>query len=107
MAVPRSTVHEAPSRDPDAVPSRMPSPGPSSGPRPGASHHGALPWEEARLIAASAAEPLAPVDLPLHLAYGCRLAAPLHALVPVPGADVAWGSTAGWPPGPRPRRPPG
>ncbi|MGJ6960681.1 molybdopterin-binding protein [Streptosporangium sp. G11] len=82
MAVPRSTVHEAPSRDPDAVPSPGPPP-----------HHGApaeaLPWESARRVAASAAGPLSPVDLPLHLAYGCRLAEPLRALVPVPGADVA------------------
>lgn len=103
MAVPRSTVHEAvheavhetvreavheaPSRDPDAASPRGPSPGPE------ASHHGAhagaLPWESARRVAASAAGPLSPVDLPLHLAYGCRLAAPLHALVPVPGTDVA------------------
>ncbi|MGS2641763.1 molybdopterin molybdotransferase MoeA [Streptosporangium sp. G12] len=91
MAVPRSTVHEAPSRDPGTTPSQPP-PRPG-GPTEGASHRGApaetLPWESARRVAASAAGPLPPVDLPLHLAYGCRLAAPLHALVPVPGADVA------------------
>ncbi|MER5649553.1 molybdopterin-binding protein [Streptosporangium sp. NPDC002524] len=97
------TVHEtgygAPSRDPGTVPSpgRPPAPptppAPPGAPAEGASHHGAhagaLPWEAARRVAASAAGPLPPVDLPLHLAYGCRLAAPLHALVPVPGTDVA------------------
>ncbi|WP_329092117.1 MULTISPECIES: molybdopterin molybdotransferase MoeA [unclassified Streptosporangium] len=90
MAVLRSTVHEAPSRDPAALSSPGPSPAPSPA---GAPHRGAhaeaLPWESARRVAASAAGPLSPVDLPLHLAYGCRLAGPLRALVPVPGADVA------------------
>ncbi|MFB9678035.1 molybdopterin-binding protein [Streptosporangium vulgare] len=79
----REAVHEAPSRDPGAEPP----PGPGASHR--GAHAGALPWESARRVAASAAGPLPPVDLPLHLAYGRRLAAPLHALVPVPGADVA------------------
>ena len=48
-----------------------------------------LSWESARRVAASAAGPLPVAEVPLRLAYGRRLARPLHALVPVPGADVA------------------
>ncbi|MDP9845602.1 molybdopterin molybdotransferase MoeA [Streptosporangium lutulentum] len=51
-------------------------------------HAAALSWEAARRVAASAAGPLPAVEVPLRLAYG-RLAEPLRALVPVPGADVA------------------
>ncbi|AWS41555.1 molybdopterin molybdenumtransferase MoeA [Streptosporangium sp. 'caverna'] len=66
-------------------------------PPPAASGHragdagdtGSLSWESARRVAASAAGPLPVAEVPLRLAYGHRLARPLHALVPVPGADVA------------------
>lgn len=55
-------------------------------------HEGAvrvLSWPAARDLAARAARPPAPADLPLSRALGCRLAAPLRALVAVPGVDVA------------------
>lgn len=48
-----------------------------------------LSWERARALAAARARPPAPADLPLAEVYGCRLAAPLLALVPVPGTDVS------------------
>ncbi|MFI6498321.1 molybdopterin molybdotransferase MoeA [Nonomuraea typhae] len=48
-----------------------------------------LSWERARDLAAALACVPAPADLPLSEAYGCRLAEPLRALVPVPGTDVS------------------
>ncbi|MFI6294442.1 molybdopterin molybdotransferase MoeA [Nonomuraea sp. NPDC050790] len=48
-----------------------------------------LSWERARALAAAHACPPAPADLPLPEVYGCRLAEPLRALVPVPGTDVS------------------
>ncbi|WP_246267127.1 molybdopterin molybdotransferase MoeA [Nonomuraea typhae] len=48
-----------------------------------------LSWERARDLAAALAHAPAPADVPLSEAYGCRLAEPLRALVPVPGADVS------------------
>ncbi|MDA0635098.1 molybdopterin-binding protein [Nonomuraea sp. MCN248] len=49
----------------------------------------ALSWPAARDLAGRSARPLPPAGLPLSEALGCRLAAPLRALVAVPGADVA------------------
>ncbi|WP_049561422.1 molybdopterin molybdotransferase MoeA [Nonomuraea sp. SBT364] len=49
----------------------------------------ALSWGAARELAAGCARLLEPVAVPLAEAAGCRLAAPLRALVPVPGVDVA------------------
>ncbi|MEO3868425.1 molybdopterin molybdotransferase MoeA [Nonomuraea sp. B12E4] len=43
----------------------------------------------ARALAARSARPSSPVSLPLSEALGCRLAAPLTALVAVPGVDVS------------------
>ncbi|MFG1943739.1 molybdopterin molybdotransferase MoeA [Nonomuraea sp. NPDC048826] len=48
-----------------------------------------LSWPAARDLAARSVRPLPTADLPLSRALGCRLAAPLRALVAVPGADVA------------------
>ncbi|AQZ65600.1 molybdopterin molybdenumtransferase MoeA [[Actinomadura] parvosata subsp. kistnae] len=48
-----------------------------------------MSWGSARALAAGAACPLKPREVPLQDALGCRLAAPLRALVPVPGVDVA------------------
>ncbi|MFG2072200.1 molybdopterin molybdotransferase MoeA [Nonomuraea maritima] len=50
---------------------------------------GAMPWASARAVAAQAARPPAPAWQPLSEALGCRLAAPLRALVAVPGVDVS------------------
>ncbi|MEU6712403.1 molybdopterin-binding protein [Nonomuraea sp. NPDC046802] len=49
----------------------------------------AMSWAAARALAAGAACSLKPVSTPLREALGCRLAAPLTALVPVPGVDVS------------------
>ncbi|MEQ4723290.1 molybdopterin molybdotransferase MoeA [Nonomuraea sp. B19D2] len=49
----------------------------------------ATTWSAARALAAASAVPLGPVLAPLSDALGCRLAAPLTALVAVPGVDVA------------------
>nr|WP_246649769.1 molybdopterin molybdotransferase MoeA [Nonomuraea coxensis] len=49
----------------------------------------AMSWEAARRVAAGSAKPLGAVPVPLAEALGCRLAGPLRALVPVPGADVS------------------
>jgi molybdopterin molybdotransferase len=48
-----------------------------------------MSWETARVVAAGAACPLEPLPVPLPEALGCRLAAPLRALVAVPGVDTA------------------
>ncbi|MET7460547.1 molybdopterin molybdotransferase MoeA [Nonomuraea sp. NPDC005501] len=47
------------------------------------------PWTAARALAAGSAVALEPVPVPLAEALGCRLTAPLTALVAVPGVDVA------------------
>jgi molybdopterin molybdotransferase len=53
----------------------------------------AMSWEAARVVAAGAACPLGPLPVPLPVplpeALGRRLAAPLRALVAVPGVDTA------------------
>ncbi|WP_262379625.1 molybdopterin molybdotransferase MoeA [Nonomuraea sp. PA05] len=49
----------------------------------------AISWGSARTLAAGAACPLKPSSAPLAEALGCRLAAPVCALVPVPGVDVS------------------
>ncbi|MFC4005774.1 molybdopterin molybdotransferase MoeA [Nonomuraea purpurea] len=49
----------------------------------------AMSWAAARALAAGAACSPKPVSTPLREALGCRLAAPLTALVPVPGVDVS------------------
>ncbi|GAA2205624.1 molybdopterin-binding protein [Nonomuraea monospora] len=49
----------------------------------------AISWGSARTLAAGAACPLKPSSVPLREALGCRLAASLCALVPVPGVDVS------------------
>ncbi|MFF4617153.1 molybdopterin molybdotransferase MoeA [Nonomuraea jabiensis] len=46
-------------------------------------------WVTARALAKGAAAPLEPASVPLDDALGGRLAAPLTALVPVPGVDVS------------------
>ncbi|MGI5282648.1 molybdopterin molybdotransferase MoeA [Nonomuraea polychroma] len=48
-----------------------------------------MSWEAARVVAAGAARPLGPLSVPLSEALGCRLAAPVTALVALPGVDVA------------------
>ncbi|MFG1702514.1 molybdopterin molybdotransferase MoeA [Nonomuraea sp. M3C6] len=48
-----------------------------------------MSWGSARALAAGSACPLGPVSVPLSDALGCRLAAPLVALVAVPGVDVS------------------
>lgn len=48
-----------------------------------------LSWADARSIAIGSMRPPAARELPLSQAYGCRLAAPLRALVAVPSVDVA------------------
>ncbi|TMR20902.1 molybdopterin molybdotransferase MoeA, partial [Nonomuraea turkmeniaca] len=48
-----------------------------------------MSWASARVVAAGCAGPLSPLWVPLSEALGCRLAAPLTALVAVPGVDVA------------------
>ncbi|MFG1696319.1 molybdopterin molybdotransferase MoeA [Nonomuraea sp. NPDC049309] len=48
-----------------------------------------MTWPAARALAVSAASPLKPVAVPLGEALGGRLAAPLRALVAVPGTDVS------------------
>ncbi|MEV4802136.1 molybdopterin molybdotransferase MoeA [Nonomuraea sp. NPDC049421] len=49
----------------------------------------AISWPAARALAAGAACPSKPSSVPLREALGCRLAAPLRALVAVPGVDVS------------------
>ncbi|MEV1174160.1 molybdopterin-binding protein [Nonomuraea sp. NPDC049784] len=49
----------------------------------------AMSWASARALAAASAVPPEPASVPLADALGCRLAAPLTALVAVPGVDVA------------------
>nr|WP_235029926.1 molybdopterin molybdotransferase MoeA [Nonomuraea solani] len=49
----------------------------------------AISWGSARTLATGAACPLKPASVPLAEALGCRLAAPLRALVAVPGVDVS------------------
>ncbi|GAA0401657.1 molybdopterin molybdenumtransferase MoeA [Acrocarpospora corrugata] len=48
-----------------------------------------VPWDQARRIAYRAAAPLPIADLPFSGAYGCRLAEPLRALIPLPRDAVA------------------
>ncbi|WP_090928064.1 molybdopterin molybdotransferase MoeA [Nonomuraea jiangxiensis] len=48
-----------------------------------------MSWGPARALATGSARLPSPVPVPLSDALGCRLAAPLVALVAVPGADVA------------------
>ncbi|TDC05980.1 molybdopterin molybdenumtransferase MoeA [Nonomuraea longispora] len=48
-----------------------------------------MPWAAARALAARSAGRLEPARVPLQEALGRRLTAPLAALVPVPGVDVA------------------
>ncbi|MEU6999346.1 molybdopterin molybdotransferase MoeA [Nonomuraea sp. NPDC046570] len=50
---------------------------------------GAMSWQTARLVAGAAAPTPPTVEVPLASAYGCRLAEPLRALVPLPGVDVS------------------
>ncbi|WP_061291300.1 molybdopterin molybdotransferase MoeA [Herbidospora cretacea] len=58
--------------------------------RPGpAVGHADLPWDRARRLAAAATLPLPEADVPLSSAHGRRLAAPLRALVALPGVDVS------------------
>ncbi|NUT40237.1 MAG: molybdopterin molybdotransferase MoeA, partial [Thermoactinospora sp.] len=54
-----------------------------------APHLAAVAWEVARQVAVAAGRAPVPVEVPLAEAYGCRLAAPLRALVALPGVDVA------------------
>lgn len=49
----------------------------------------ALPWDQARRVAAAAAQPLAPVSVRLEAALGCALASPLSALTDLPAFDTA------------------
>ncbi|TDD21298.1 hypothetical protein E1294_15040, partial [Nonomuraea diastatica] len=49
----------------------------------------AMSWAAARALAARSAGRLEPAWVPLQEALGRRLTAPLAALVPVPGVDVA------------------
>ncbi|WP_433445212.1 molybdopterin molybdotransferase MoeA [Nonomuraea sp. CA-141351] len=48
-----------------------------------------MSWASVRALAAASAVPLEPASVLLADAFGCRLAAPLTALVAVPGVDVA------------------
>jgi molybdopterin molybdotransferase len=50
---------------------------------------GQLSWDEARSVASSVPDVLRTVDVPLAEALGATLAAPLPALVSVPGCDVS------------------
>ncbi|MFD1937222.1 molybdopterin molybdotransferase MoeA [Nonomuraea mangrovi] len=52
-------------------------------------HSGSVTWPEARAIALRAAPPWPVAEVSLPMAYGCRLARPLRALVAVPGVDVS------------------
>ncbi len=49
----------------------------------------ALPWDQARRVAAAAAQPLAPVSVRLDAALGCALAHPIAALTDLPAFDTA------------------
>lgn len=49
----------------------------------------ALPWDQARRVAAAAAQPLAPVAVRLEAALGCTLASPISALTDLPAFDSA------------------
>ena len=49
----------------------------------------ALPWDQARRVAAAAASPLAPVAVRLDAALGCALANPISALTDLPAFDTA------------------
>ena len=49
----------------------------------------ALPWDQARRVAAAAARPLDPVAVRLEAALGCALAAPIAALTDLPPFDSA------------------
>lgn len=49
----------------------------------------ALPWDQARRVAAAAAQPLAPVAVRLEAALGCALANPIAALTDLPPFDSA------------------
>ena len=49
----------------------------------------ALPWDQARRVAAAAAQPLTPVTVRLEAALGCALADPVSALTDLPAFDTA------------------
>lgn len=49
----------------------------------------ALPWDQARRVAAAAARPLDPVAVRLEAALGCALASPIAALTDLPPFDSA------------------
>jgi len=49
----------------------------------------ALPWDQARRVAAAAAQPLAPIAVRLEAALGCALANPIAALTDLPSFDSA------------------
>jgi len=49
----------------------------------------ALPWDQARRVAAAAAGPLVPVSVRLEAALGCALANPISALTDLPAFDTA------------------
>lgn len=49
----------------------------------------ALPWDQARRVAAAAARPLDPVAVRLEAALGCALASPIAALTDLPAFDSA------------------
>lgn len=58
-------------------------------PTGGHGHSGSVSWPEARAIALRAAPAWPVAEVPLPMAYGCRLARPLRALAAVPGVDVS------------------
>ncbi|GAB1824592.1 molybdopterin molybdotransferase MoeA [Herbidospora sp. RD11066] len=68
--------------DHGAEPSERPGERPAAG-------HSDLPWDRARRLAAAASLPLPEAEVPLSDACGRRLAAPLRALVALPGTDVS------------------
>ncbi|MFJ9577691.1 molybdopterin molybdotransferase MoeA [Streptomyces sp. NPDC101191] len=84
--------------------SRRDAPGPPAGsapgsaPAPGAERHRAIPWHEARAVAAragaKAAAGRAPEPVPLGQALGRVLAEPLHALTDLPSFDTS--AMDGW-----------
>jgi len=49
----------------------------------------ALPWDQARRVAAAAARPLDPIAVRLEAALGCALASPIAALTDLPAFDSA------------------
>lgn len=78
----------------NAAPRGGPGPGGGPGAGPGATVGHALPWDQARQVARTAAAPLPVVAARLDEALGCVLAEPLRALTDLPAFDTA--AMDGW-----------